>query len=278
MPRFFRALTLLLPALAFGGVAASAFAGVVAMPPPGPARIAGADVVVVGKVEAIEPQDVKVGNTMYRIAVVKIKDGVRGIKDEKTLRIGFVPLEKPNPKIFVSGGRPVQLEAGQEGLFLLKKHDKENFYTIPGIVGYFVNSDKNTGFDKEVQAARAAAKVVADPQAGLKSKDASERLLAAAILIDRYRTFRGPKAKLEPIDEKESKLILKTLADADWQAAFNFTSLQPHAGQLFQRLGVTAKDGFTVVAGANYQAAAQQWVRDNAEKYRIQRYVASDGK
>ena len=67
---------------------------------------------------------------------------------------------------------------------------------------------------------------------------------------------------------------MKALADADWQGAFNFTSLQPHPAQLFQRLGVTAKDGLTVVAGANYNAAAQQWVRDNVEKYRIQRYVA----
>src|SRR5260370_40093113 len=75
--------------------ASAAHAGVVPIPPPGPARIANADAVIVGKVESIEPQDVKVGNTTYRIAVVKISDGIKGTRVSLTaLRVGFVPLEK----------------------------------------------------------------------------------------------------------------------------------------------------------------------------------------
>src|ERR1043165_2037923 len=108
--------------------AVSAQAGVIAMPPPGPARIAKADAVIVGKVEAIEPMDIKAGNANYRIAVVRITDGLRGVKDEKTLRIGFIPIEKPKPNVFISGARPVQLAAGQEGLFILKKQPQEKFY------------------------------------------------------------------------------------------------------------------------------------------------------
>ena len=50
--------------------------------------------VIVGKVEALEPQDVKVGNTNYRIAVVKINEGIKVAKaGQKTLRVGFVPIE-----------------------------------------------------------------------------------------------------------------------------------------------------------------------------------------
>ena len=255
--------------------------GQIPLPPPGPARVATADAVIVGKVEAIEPQDVKVGNSTHRIAVVRINDAVRGVKDEKTLRIGFVPLPMPQvgkgPIVISSGARPVQLAAGQEGLFILKKQAKETFYTIGGVVGYYINSDKNPGFDKEVQAAKTAAKLMDNPQAGLKSKDADERLLAAAILIDRYRTFRGPTNKQEPIDAEESNEIMKVLADADWQGQLNFMGLRAHPQQLFQQLSVTAKDGF-MPTGTNYQAAAQKWVRDNASKYRIQRYVAGAAK
>jgi hypothetical protein len=252
----------------------AAHAGVIAMPPPGPARVANSDIVVVGKVESLEPQDVKVGTTNYRIAVVKIEDGIRGIKaGTKTLRVGFIPVEKPKPMVIVTGGRPVQLEAGQGGLFLLKKHEKEDFYTIPGVVGYYVNNDKNKEFDKEVQVAKAASKVVANPQAGLKAKDAEERLLAASILVEKYRAYRGPKALQEAIDAEESKLILQAMADADWQAQGNFASLRPNPTQLFQRLGVSKNDGFVVQAGANYQEAIRAWLRDNAGKYRIQRFT-----
>lgn len=258
---------------------ATARGGVVPTPPPGAARIANADAVIVGKVEALEPQDVKVGNATYRIAVVKINQGVRGIKDQKTLRIGFVPIEKPgNPMVIRTGARPVQLEAGQEGLFILTKQAKEDFYTIGGVIGYYINSNNNKGFDQEVATAKLVVRVLEKPLDALKGKDAEERLLAAAILIDKHRTFRGPKSTQEPIDAEESKLILQALADADWQAGANFSSLRPSPGQLFQRLGVTAKDGFTPAKGATYQTAAQNWLRENAQKYRIQRYVASDAK
>src|SRR6185436_19023973 len=147
---------------------------------PGAARIANADAVLVGKVTSIEPQDVMVGTAKYRIAVVQIDDAIKGTKEGvKSVRIGFIPIEKPNPKVFVTGGRPVQLQAGQGGLFVLKKNAKEEFFEISGVAGYYFNSDKNDDFAKEVAAAKAAAKASANPQASLKSKDADERYAAA---------------------------------------------------------------------------------------------------
>jgi hypothetical protein len=257
-------------------------AGVIPLPPPAATRIAKADAVIVGKVEALEPQDVMVGNVAYRIAVVKINDGVKGVKTEKTLRIGFVPEPMPKndkgPIVIRTGARPVQLTAGQEGLFILKKQDKENFYTIGGVVGYYINSDKNADFAKEVMVAKTVLKVSENPLAHLKAKDAEERLLAASVLIEKYRSFQGPKSTQEPIDAAESKLIMQALAGSDWKTQANFMALRPSPVRLFQQLGVTAKDGFTVPAGGNYQAAQEAWVRDNAEKYRIQRFVAGGAK
>jgi hypothetical protein len=255
------------------------YAGVIAMPPPGPARAANSDAVIVGKVDALEPQDVEVGNTKYRIAVVKINEGIKGVNaGQKTLRIGFVPIEKPNPIVIRTGALPVQLEPGQEGLFLLKKQAKEDFYPIGGVVGYFINSDKNKDFDKELQAAKTAAKAAANPQASLKAKQAEERLLAAAILIEKYRAFRGPNVKQEAIDAEESKQILQALVGADWQTQLNFGSLRPNPTQLFQMLGVTVKDGFVPPKGGNYQDAIRMWLARNADTYRIQRFAAAQTK
>src|ERR1041385_1635359 len=105
--------SLLLPAFLIT-FATTAHAGVLIPPPPGAARIANADAVLVGKVTSIEPQDVMVGTAKYRIAVVQIDDAIKGTKEGvKSVRIGFIPIEKPNPKVFVTGGRPVQLQAGQ---------------------------------------------------------------------------------------------------------------------------------------------------------------------
>jgi hypothetical protein len=273
--------------VAFLGILAcgsTAHAGVVAMPAPGPVRVANSDAVIVGKVEGIEPEDVKLGNVTFRIAVVRIEEPLRGIKNEKTLRIAFIPPPLPaggdkGPFVVRSGPRDVQLQVGQEGLFLLKNRPKDGFYVIGGQIGFFVNRSKNEGFTKEVEVAKAVAKVSDDPQAMLKAKDAEQRLLAAAVLIDRYRSFRVPgQPKQEAIDAGESKLILQALADADWQIRADFASLRPNAAQLFQQLGITAKDGFTPAPGGNYTTAIQNWLRDHAQTYRIQRYVAGEAK
>ena len=269
-------------ALIVAAIAVTAHAGTIAMPPPGPARVANADAVIVGKVEAIEPQDMKVGTVSYRIAVVRISQGLRGIKGEKTLRVGFIPIPpqpKGGPIVITSGPQPVQFQVGQEGLLLLSKHAKEKFYVLPGPVGYYVGSEKNPNFEKEIEGIKAFAKVIDDPHKGLKSKDASERLVAASLLIDKYRSFRGPgKVKLEPIDAEESKLILQAIADADWKGQLDFSTFRPNAAGLFQQLGVAAKDGFMPPPGGNYQEAAQKWVRENVEKYRIQRLVVDGTK
>jgi hypothetical protein len=232
-------------------------------------------VVVVGKVDGLEPQDVKVGDLMYRIATVKVNDGIKGVKgDVKTIRVGFIHTDAKPPKIRPGLPRPVQLEAGQEGLFLLSKHGSEDFYTIGGPVGFFFDSKTFKDLDKEVQAAKAAVKVLDKPAEALKAKDIDERVIAAAILIEKYRGFAGPKQKQEPIDADESKLILQTLIDADWQTSNNFTSLRVSPTQLFQRLGVNQADGFMVAPGNDFSTVAKNWLRENAGKYRIQRNVA----
>jgi len=250
-------------------------------PPPGPSRILTSDAVIVGKVVGLESQDVKVDSVAYRIAIVQVGEAIRGAKDAKTVRVGFVPLPSGAVKgpIIRPGFRGVQLQVGQDGLFLLKKHPQEKFFTLGGPAGYFVNREDNPGFAKDVAAVKKITKVIADPKAGLKSKNADDRLISASVLIEDYRTFRGPgNAKTEPIDAEQSKQIMLALASADWNPDNDNGMFQPNPMNLFYRLGITEKDGWAPPPGGNPQAAMQTWLRDNAEKYRIQRFVAGESK
>ena len=118
------------------------------------------------------------------------------------------------------------------------------------------------------------AKLLAKPMDGLKSKDADERLLTAALLIARYRTPKAGQTRTESIDADESKLILQTLADADWTARAPKVGFQMNPQNLFFRLGVTPKDGWNQPKDfKKLQEEAKKWLKDNADKYRISRYV-----
>jgi hypothetical protein len=257
-------------------------------PAPIPQRVAQADAVVVGKVTAIEDKTVSVAQAPgvkekveYHVAVIKVSDDVLGAKGLTHIKVGFiVPKETPpgkpgGPVVLIKRYPTVKLEVGQEVCAFLKKHHEGEFYVAQA---YFdVIDKKNPDFDKQVELAKKCAKALADPKASLKSKDADERLLTAEMLVTRYRGFRGPNAKTEAIDAGESKLILSALAEADWTKVAR-DAVSPV--QTFGQLGVTEKDGFVwkpapgVVLPPNaYQDAAKAWVKDNADKYRIRRFV-----
>src|SRR5262245_13354478 len=59
----------------------------------GPARAVQADVIVVGRVVALEDKDVKVGAVTYRIAVVNVSEAIKGTK-EQMIKVGFIPTPK----------------------------------------------------------------------------------------------------------------------------------------------------------------------------------------
>ena len=51
---------------------------------------------------------------------------------------------------------PIQLQVGQEALFILNKQAKEDFYVIGSVVGYFFDRANNPGFDKPNEIGRIA--------------------------------------------------------------------------------------------------------------------------
>jgi hypothetical protein len=255
----------------------------VAAPPPLLQRVAIADCVLVGRVTAIEDKDVEAaepggGKTMLRVARVEVLQGLHEAKGLKSIRVGFPP---PPPGGEGRPGRggygPPNLGSGKEYLLLLSRHAAEPTYRVMQAFDAVEKID-SAAFDGETKTVRRATQVLSGPKEALQAKNADDRLLAAALLIWRYRTGRPGAVKTEPIDAEESKLILKALREADWKKFL--PELRTSALVLFQQLGLTAKDGWTppkVVK--NYQeeftAAAQDWLKRNAPTYRIQRFVAA---
>lgn len=250
------------------------------MPPPGPVRIVNSDAVFVGRVTEIEPIDVDAKafpgakeTVKYRIAIVKVNQIINGLKDEKTLRVGFIPLVVPKAGVPMIGRRGgPQLEVGQEGLFMIRKHHEGKYYNAPDF-GYFVSAQQKN-FDDEIKTAKKVVAVMADTKTALQSKDADERLLAVTILVGKYRTAKSFPNKEEPIDAAESKLILNAIATAKWQP-FKFGEANPQ--QLFNQLGINEKDGWKAPMKINghddMRNAVQAWIRDHGD-YRIKRFVA----
>jgi hypothetical protein len=250
---------------------------VVAPPPPGPQRLAKVDCIVVGRIIAIEGKDIQVlpEKTDYRIAVISVTEAIKRTS-EKTLRLGFIA-----PAVNQPGGglirRPIRryspiFEVGQDGLFFLTKHAKGPFYTAP--MYYDFVSSQNGNFAHEVKQTRLILKWGNNPATGLRSRDAGERFIAASILIGQYRQPMGPVTKTEPINAQESKLILHALREADWKQ--NQGPSNPW--NMFLRLGLTNKDGWEFPKGPNLQQedfhrAAQKWLSEHADSYRIQRLV-----
>jgi hypothetical protein len=257
-------------------------------PPPGPMRLAQADTVVVGQVVALEDQDVDAAvapgiaqKTKYRIARVKVREAIKGGKGADVIRVGFLapPTAQPGlvqPGVIRPGIRRggINLQVGNDGLFYLNPHHQEKFYVAPAY--YSFTSSQVPNFKEEVSTAKRTVKLLEDPMAGLKSKDAQERLLTASLLVARYRTAQGGALKTQPIDAAESKLILTALAEADWNQPFRFGQMHPQ--QAFGQLGLTKEDGWNppqvIRTPQDFGNAAREWLRTHADTYRIKRFVA----
>jgi RNA polymerase sigma-70 factor (ECF subfamily) len=265
---------------------------------PLPDRIVQSDIVVVGRVVALAPKDVEAVfssenpyNLDYRIAVLKVQEVIHGQKDVKEVRLGFISPDqdrkvdktgKAMPPLWPLEFQPVKV--GQEGMFFLRKHHHGNFYVNFVLFGGFLASNDPPEFTKYLENARRLNKVLTLPLEALKAENASNRFLAATMLVTGYRLswLKDRKLPEKAIDADESKLILKTLAEADWSdstEAFCPSKYPSHPYQVFLQLGVTKADGYDPPIKApdsqDILRYTQNWLRDNQEKYRIQRFTSS---
>jgi hypothetical protein len=273
MPRANIVVTVVLAGLGLFSAAQAGSLPVDALPLPN--RIATADIVVAGKVTSFEDKLVSAARfpgakdkVDFKIAVITVSDPLRVAKGTKTVRVGFVPLQ---PGVFVSPP-PFQPAVGLEGCFFLTRHADGDFYTASRQLNVVNKNSPN--FAKDLATITRCTKLLEDPNASLKAENAEDRFLTAAMLLAQYRTRRTSKDKTEPIDAAQSKLILQAIAGADWTPSNDFTKLSPRMALL--KLPLTKKDGWTPPPFQDakaYSAYAQQWLRDHAETYRIERFI-----
>jgi hypothetical protein len=268
--------------------------------------VGGADVIVVATVSKVQKDVISALPTRgakkkepYKIIEVKVQDDLQGAKDLKSIKIGI-----PCSTLIINGksvNSPlVDVKERQEGVLFLTRHHSNDFYELG--LGNLIAKEFNTNYKADLELTRKCVKLLAAPDDSLKSKNAEERLLAAAMLI---RKYRGPldllansglqpakpakeTRKEEPISAEQSKLILNVLSEVDWKTAENPTPSSP--ANLFVRLGLTPKDGWkykqgpvnfldgkAVLKSRNELAtAAKAWLKANAGTYRIKRFVGDE--
>lgn len=276
-------------------LAAPAPALVVAMKP-GVQRAVTADVVVVGKVTAIEKDTIEARpfptaptKVEFKVAIVKIDSALAGVNNQTHIKVGFIPQPTvdPNvpppqpglvrPPIRRPGLQAPELKVGDEYMLFLVKHPEGGFYSMPNMSPPI--DMKNDGGKKEAEQIKKVLTALADPMKGLKSAKAEERLLTATSLVMKYRTYpdRGGEVDQQPIPVEESRLILKALAEAEWN---RFDPNGPNAMQAFYQLGLTPQDGWAqpkAQPGVNYQTqlktAFTTWVDGAGKNYQIKKLV-----
>jgi hypothetical protein len=268
--------TVALAALSALALAATANAKRKAPLPPG-FRASTADAVVVGKVtevsdKAEKAEEYRGDNREVKVATVRVASALLG-KRATTVKVGFV--------VPAAGGRrrdPMpSLTRGQEACLFLTKHPtKKGVYYLAG-VDDVIDKTAADSWKSDLDEVRKAAKVLTDPKAALQAKDAGERLLAAALLVSRYKTSTTGTEKIEKTEDvpaAESKLILTVLADADWDDTGS-RGYSPHTPlSIFYLLGATAKDGWQPPEDFKQIATeAKKWCQASAGKYKMTRYV-----
>ena len=282
--------------LLIAAVAAVAFVGPVhagaPAPPPSPIeKFAGSQTVVTGKVTAIEKDTVAASSPYagakdklaYKVAVVKIDSKLAGAENLTHIKVGFVPPDPNAPPLRGSGGvirprEPVpELKDGQQVLLYLSKHPTADFHVMQ-----FRNLPADLGTEpgkKELEVAKKFAEVTADPMKGLKSDKAAVRAETATLLVMKYGLYPilDGEAELVSIGAEESRLILKGLADGDWN---DRTGGPTHPLYAFHRLNLTDKDGWkqpNLKPGADFNSQLREafvkWLDGPGKDYQIKKYV-----
>jgi hypothetical protein len=265
-----------------------------------------ADVVVVGKVTAIEKDTVDAPQfpgakekIAHKVAVVKINTNLAGANNLTHIKIGFVPPPKVQPGGPVPVDQPAiqpirprpglqmpEIKEGAEMMFFLVKHPNADFYIIPNMSPP-VDVKEEAG-KKEVEAVKKVTELLADPMKGLKSDKADVRAETAATLVMKYRSYPdfGGEVDQVAINADESKLIMKAIAEADWK------QVRPAPGGMnamnaFYMLGLTEKDGWVppkfvrpqpgqppVDFAAVQKDAFTKWLAGAGKDYVIKKVVA----
>jgi hypothetical protein len=252
-------------------------AGIPTIPPPLAQRVAVSDLVVLGNLTAMDAEPVQASpffkfaaapKMTFRVGTLRVESVVSGNGKAGELRVGYA-MPPPPAKA------PASWKGDEEGCFFLRKHPEGAFHVILTPWDFLDATKKKEAYEKDVAVVRHCARLLADPGPGLRSKDADERLLAAAVVIFHCRTpryvYKGAP-RTESLDAEQSRLVLKILNDGELEPAEldePFTRLT-----LFFSMNLGRKDGWVPPrALREVPGAARKWLEENADTYRIPKYL-----
>ena len=236
-----------------------------------------AQVVVIGKVTAIEKDAVDARlhpgvdtKLPYKIAVVKVETGLAGAAGLTHIKVGFSSSRRYE----------ITLTEGQECLFFLVKHHEGPFHIMPYMTPPL--DKKADNFKQHVEEVKKVLATVADPAKALAVEKAEDRFAAATAIVFKLRTLpeeshKGSESVLLTADE--SRPILKALAEGAWRADRRF-ELTLNGYRSFTLLGLTEGDGWKPPppkAGEDFveqaRAAYIKWLDGPGKDYRIKKLV-----
>jgi hypothetical protein len=253
------------------GPAALVRAGFPIPEPPIPQRVALADAVVVGRLTKTEEEPVQAFPLLKVRGGPRVSFKISQVCVDRVL-VGEAGLE--HVRVGISPGLSIpSLTEGQSGCFFLHKHPKEPFYVLSAASDFIDSRDDE--FARALALAGRCAGLLGNTDEGLRSRDADDRLLTAAMLIFRFRTARyvySGAPRTEPIDPELSRRLLAVLAEGP----LSDKAAREPTGRLtlFFRLGLTEEDGWDPPKSLpGISAAAEKWLGENAGTYRIRRYV-----
>jgi len=270
-------------------------------------KVAQAEVVVTGKVSSLEKETVELpqfpgdkNKVAFTIAVIKVESILSGAKNVTHLKVAFITqaggggeqnlgLPIKGRPIRPGGFGPIQLTEGQEGIFFLQKHPgSDSYYAIQQ--GFAPIAAKAEDYKEELVKVKGITDALADPMKALQAEKLDARLLAASAIVGRYRSNpTGQQLVEKAIPAEETKLIMKTLFEADWTAAdmpapgFDYqTSPSYLASMIGLNPGVNGIPQIQIKPGESYNAkmkeAIQAWHAKNGEKFEIKKFVTKDRK
>jgi hypothetical protein len=221
-----------------------------------------ADLIAGGRVTAIEDRPMRVhvspgADTTqdWAVAVVEVTRGIKGAEGLTHVRVALREHQK--------------LTVGLESVFFLVEHFREPVFVLDEIYDYPLEMGGGTQKD-QVKQYEQWARLLADPECGLTSRNADERCLTAALLLARKRFTQRAGQPAQGFDAKQSRLILEALAGGDFARWHGDRQLSLTAA--FAALGVTEKDGWKPQSFAGpeqYQAAIKAWLNENATTFVI---------
>ena len=271
-------------------------------------KVAQSDTIVTGKVTSVEKETVELpqfagdkNKAAFTIAVIKVETSIAGAKNVTHIKVAFLsqpgageeqpnlggPIRRPVP---IRGGGAVQLTEGQEGIFFLQKHPgSASYYAVQQ--GYTPISAKAENYKDELVKVKAITDALVDPVKALKADKLDARLSAAAAIVGKYRQWNRPgQAVEEAIPAEETKLIMKTLLEADWTAAdapvagFDYQASGPGIASLIGLYPgspggvpqIVQKPGESY--NGKWKEAVKAWYEKSGEKFEIKKFVPKDKK